>query len=318
MSILLGLAATAGARADVVEVTGFQVNVRERPSRSAAVIVTLPRGEQFELLGRVGRWYHVRMASSGTSGYVHASLVRVIPGAAPVAPQAPATPPASHPVAPPSAPAPAPPPAQEPLAPAPAPRQAEPRPPAAPAPPAAESPQASPIVDSQEREGFWIGLGVGYGSASVSTDEFSGGDREGSATGFLKLGGTLNPQLLVGVESNAWVKSQDDVTLTLGNLAGTVTYYPRPDFGFFVKGGVGLSFVSTEVASGGVDVTVRKTGWGVIAGVGYDWRVGRRISITPCFNFYTGKPGDIRLEGETILSKWKQNVVDFAVGVTFH
>ena len=36
--VLLALVATSAARADVVEVTGWQVNVRERPRRSAPVI----------------------------------------------------------------------------------------------------------------------------------------------------------------------------------------------------------------------------------------------------------------------------------------
>lgn len=57
---------------------------------------------------------------------------------------------------------------------------------------------------AHRREGFWIGFGAGYGSASVSAScDGCSGDREGSFTGFLKLGGTLNPQVLLGVESNA-------------------------------------------------------------------------------------------------------------------
>ncbi len=77
---LLALVGSGVGRADVVEVTGWQVNVRERPSRSAPVIVTLYRGERFALLGRSASWYHVRIASSGRVGFVHASLTRVVPG----------------------------------------------------------------------------------------------------------------------------------------------------------------------------------------------------------------------------------------------
>jgi hypothetical protein len=171
---------------------------------------------------------------------------------------------------------------------------------------------------AHQREGFWIGLGAGYGSASASAScEGCSGDREGSFTGFLKLGGTLNPQLLLGVESNAWVKSEDNVTVTLGAVSGTVTVYPSAASGFFVKGGVGLSYLSTDVSVIGATVNVSKTGWGLIGGLGYDLRVGRKVSITPSFNYYYGKPGDISAAGD-VLPGWSQNILDFALGVTFH
>ena len=65
--------------------------------------------------------------------------------------------------------------------------------------------------NSQERKGFWIGFGAGYGSAmaSASCEGCSGGGRDKGLTGFLKLGGTVNPRVLLGVESNAWTKSVD-------------------------------------------------------------------------------------------------------------
>jgi hypothetical protein len=319
---LLTLAAPGAARADVVEVTGWQVNVRERPSRSAPVIVTLPRGERFALLGQVSSWYHVSMVPSGRPGYVHSSLVRVIPGVTLAAPVSEATPPVARPAAvmplppppPPPPPAPAPTPRAVVVAPAPASKPVYTSPP----PPVPTTAQATSVAEPQQREGFWIGFGGGYGSASVSFRDFPAEDRQGSYTGFLKLGGTLNPQLLLGVESNAWVKSEDDVTLVLGSLAGTVTYYPKATSGFFLKGGIGLSYMSSEIFLDAATVSVSKAGWGLLAGVGYDVRVGQNISITPSFNFYFGEPGEIRHEGVRAFSGWEQNVFDFGVGISFH
>jgi hypothetical protein len=170
----------------------------------------------------------------------------------------------------------------------------------------------------QVREGFWIGFGGGYGSAKGRCDGCDGGGREGSFTGFVKLGGTLNKHVLLGVETNAWIKSQDQVTLTLGNVAGTVTFYPQATAGFFLKGGVGVSYLSTDVQEGSVTTSVNKAGWGVLAGLGYDVRVGRNISITPCVNYFYGQPGDVVVQGETALAGWKQDVIDFGIGITFH
>jgi hypothetical protein len=44
---------------------------------------------------------------------------------------------------------------------------------------------------------------------------------------------------------------------------------------------------------------------------------GRDASLPPSFNYYYGKPGDICVAGETIPG-WSQNVLDFALGITFH
>jgi hypothetical protein len=176
----------------------------------------------------------------------------------------------------------------------------------------------------QERQGFWIGFGGGYGSADVSCDACDNGGREGSFTGFLKLGGTLNKRVLLGVEGNAWVKEQDN--LSLGSFTGTVTFYPQASSGFFLKGGVGVSYIDTAFREESPSTPAR-TGWGVLAGIGYDLRVGRNISITPSVNFYYGQPRDLSFELETFgpletitvkSGGWKQNVIDFGIGITFH
>lgn len=171
----------------------------------------------------------------------------------------------------------------------------------------------------QDRQGFWIGFGGGYGSAFAEADcqDCGGGSREGSFTAFVKLGGTLNQRVLLGVESNAWIKEEEGVTLTLGSATATLTFYPQASSGFFLKGGAGLSYVSTDLSSGTLSVSVSKTGWGVLAGAGYDLRLGRNFSLTPCINYHYGKPGDLSADGET-LPGWKQNVVSFELGITFH
>jgi hypothetical protein len=177
---------------------------------------------------------------------------------------------------------------------------------------------ASSPAWAQERQGFWIGFGLGYGSAYASCDQCVEGDGEGSLTGSLKLGGTLNPHVLLGVEINGWTKDVNDTNLTLGSFTGTVTFYPGETSGFFLKGGVGVSYVDTDFREGSFSASVSKAGLGGLAGIGYDLRVGGNVSLTPSFNFYFGKPGDISLNGETVLSNWKQHVFDFGIGITFH
>lgn len=170
----------------------------------------------------------------------------------------------------------------------------------------------------QERHGFWIALGGGYGSASIDCDGCDASEREGAFTAFFKLGGTLNDQVLLGVEGNGWIKEEGTTTLTLGSVTGTVTLYPQASGGFFLKLGAGASFVDTEERFGSVTVSIDKVGWGVLAGVGYDIRVARNISITPSVNYYFGQEGKITIVGEPALDGFKHDVVDFVVGITFH
>jgi hypothetical protein len=175
---------------------------------------------------------------------------------------------------------------------------------------------AASAAHPQERQGFWIGLGGGYGSAKATCDDCEG-DREGAGAGYLKMGFTLNERLLLGGEFNLWTKSEDDVTLNLYNATATLTFYPKAESGFFLKGGVGASFVDTEFDDGDITADLG-SGLGLLAGVGYDWRLGRNVSVTPAFNYWYGSPGDLVIGGETLATNWKQNVFDITIGVTFH
>src|SRR2546425_5526370 len=56
----------------------------------------------------------------------------------------------------------------------------------------------------QRREGFWIGFGLGYGSANIDCDNCASGARTGGVTAFLKLGGTPSRNVLIGGAINGW------------------------------------------------------------------------------------------------------------------
>src|SRR2546426_8008613 len=50
----------------------------------------------------------------------------------------------------------------------------------------------------QRRDGFWIGFGLGYGSANITCDGCGSGPRTDGITGFLKLGGAPSRNVLLG------------------------------------------------------------------------------------------------------------------------
>ena len=73
---------------------------------------------------------------------------------------------------------------------------------------------------------------------------------------------------------------------------------------------MGLSYLSFDDGSGNLS----KTGWGFTAGLGYDLRVGRNVSISPCFNYIYGNVGDFP-DGT---SGNHGDLFQVALGVTFH
>ena len=166
----------------------------------------------------------------------------------------------------------------------------------------------------QRREGFWIGFGLGYGSANITCDGCGSGSRTEGVTAFLKLGGTPSRNLLIGGAINGWSHPSGGATETMANVTASLYYYPAPRSGLFLTGGLGFSNYNVDTSP-----SYDGTGWGFTAGLGYDIRVGRNVSLTPVANFVYGGVGDLSLSsGGTFATGWKQNVVDFGLGVTFH
>src|SRR2546421_10087845 len=50
----------------------------------------------------------------------------------------------------------------------------------------------------QRRDGFWIGFGLGYGSANITCDNCVDSSSVGGITGFVRLGGAPSRNLLIG------------------------------------------------------------------------------------------------------------------------
>jgi hypothetical protein len=145
---------------------------------------------------------------------------------------------------------------------------------------------------------------MGYGSMGMSCEGCGDIDREGGASGYFKLGGTLRPNILLGVEGNAWRKSEGTLTLTMGNFSGAAYWYPMVTSGLFIKGGVGYSTLRLDDDTVG---DASDSGFGLLAGLGYDVRVGRSLSITPVANWFRGG-----FDGGSA------NVLQFGLGVSSH
>ena len=135
------------------------------------------------------------------------------------------------------------------------------------------------MAAAQEKQGFFFGVGLGYGNLSCD-----GCDSQGGLSGHLRLGGKLNERLLLGVESTGWYKDEDGASVTTGTLTGNAYFYPSPKGGFFAKGGLGLGYAGVSVEGFGSD---SETGFGWQVGAGYDIQVGTKTAITPTVTYFS-------------------------------
>jgi hypothetical protein len=133
----------------------------------------------------------------------------------------------------------------------------------------------------QTRQGWTLGLGVGGGSAAPEGEE-----RKGGAAASFRVGYVFTPQLGAGLESNAWSADVDGDTWTFSVSAAALTFYPAPEQGFFLRGGVGVGSVTVDLGSSFFGSThVSEQGFGVTGGAGYEWRVARTVALAPQVDF---------------------------------
>ncbi len=164
------------------------------------------------------------------------------------------------------------------------------------------------------RQGFWWGIGLGAGSAGLECSGCSS-DREGSGSGYLRMGGTLSPHWLLGGELDAWAKSRSGVDAVMANLAIVASWYPSGSGGFFLKFGLGGIAYQED---GGLN-KLEAMGGSAIVGIGYDIPIGRSTSLTPFFNSIASARSKVRIDGATVSGMERNpNLLQVGLAISFH
>ena len=141
----------------------------------------------------------------------------------------------------------------------------------------------------QDRHGFMMGANLGGGTAAVSASGAGASvssDREGGVAGNFRFGWGVTPHLSLGVESNAWSKTESGTTVSFAVSTLAATYYPSPAAGFYLRAGVGGSSQKLRVdEGGGFFGEASQTGFGFTGGLGYEMRLGRKWSLGPALDY---------------------------------
>ena len=72
-----------------------------------------------------------------------------------------------------------------------------------------------PASTPSTRKGMYVSAALGYGSAGITCDGCSA-NRENGLSGYFRIGGTVNPHLRLGIESDGWAKSIQGVDEKIG------------------------------------------------------------------------------------------------------
>lgn len=170
----------------------------------------------------------------------------------------------------------------------------------------------------QARTGFAVSFGVGGGSAGTTCADCLS-DRQGAPTGYLRLGGAVHPNLIIGGEINGWSKTESDqgfdVTVTIATVNAVAQWYPAPSNGFFVTSGVGLGSMEVKVKAPNFGtLSDRTNGFGYQVGTGYDIRLSPGFSLTPFATYFATAGGKVESSGDKV----NGNVVHFGLGFTWY
>jgi len=170
-----------------------------------------------------------------------------------------------------------------------------------------------------ERHGAWLNFGLGRGSESFRFSNDPSGYSEDIAkpSFWLAAGGTVNPNLRLGGEINAWVNEFNDngehFTQSLVGGLLTAQVFPVRDLGLFVKGGVGISRSGEDISFG---TGTGETGFAYLYGAGYELKLGRNFFLTPMISLmkHTSTNGGPDPDN---LGTLHEKVWTFGVGLTF-
>lgn len=177
-------------------------------------------------------------------------------------------------------------------------------------------PLAAQAQTAPEREGMWLTIGAGAGSARVTCASCRE-ERVGAPSGYLGLGGTISQSVLLGGEMALWIKTDDDLDRLVGALNGVAYLYPDPTRGLYLKGGLGLLRYEVSEEDDPED-TARVTGISLVLGIGYEFAVAPTYAIAPFVNLVASSFGNLKQEGDVLARGVNTTLLQFGLSLTSH
>lgn len=176
------------------------------------------------------------------------------------------------------------------------------------------SAQQSKANMGANRTGQWLGFGLGVGWSRLSC-EVCEANRGASISGYFRVGGTLNPRFLLGLETDGWMRTVEDVDHLMLGVAAELYYYPNPRKRLFYKAGLGIMLYQADDGPG----RITSQAFGPNLGLGYDLPASGSVSFTPFASVFIASLGvDINFNGEQYRADGGLMLLQLGMGVTWH
>ncbi len=152
-------------------------------------------------------------------------------------------------------------------------------------------PGASAWAEDHDRDGWFIGMGYGYGRGVITGSNEQDYSYQNGATPQIRFGHSVGKHFLAGVEYGGWMFEEGDVDFkyrySLQSINAAVTWHPGEMDGywggFYVRAGVGLAWgraveVELEEQEQVASTSLDETGVGLVFQVGYEVWVSRCVT----------------------------------------
>ena len=163
--------------------------------------------------------------------------------------------------------------------------------------------------------GPWLGAGIGTASASVNCDICTG-DRNGGLSGHLSGGFTFGRNLRAGAELAGWLDDTDEVRQRLVLYGASLYWTPAQHASWYLKGGIGLLSYNANTTDDEEDDALGASTGALQLGVGYDFRAGSRLWLTPYANLIVSTSGNLT-SGNTIVTDASFSLMQIGAGITW-
>jgi Outer membrane protein beta-barrel domain len=163
--------------------------------------------------------------------------------------------------------------------------------------------------------GPWLGAGIGTASAAVNCDICTG-DRNGGLSGHLSGGFTLSESLRAGAELAGWLDNTDEVRQRLMLYGASLYWTPTPNASWYLKGGIGMLNYNADTTDDDEDDALGASTGALQLGVGYDFRAGSKLWLSPYANLIVSTSGNMT-SGNTIVTDASFSLMQIGAGITW-
>jgi hypothetical protein len=163
--------------------------------------------------------------------------------------------------------------------------------------------------------GPWLGAGIGTASAAVNC-AICTEDRNGGLSGYLTGGFTFNRSLRAGAELTGWLDNTDEVRQRLLLYGASLYWTPTPTASWYLKGGIGMLNYNADTTDEDEDDALGASTGALQLGVGYDFRAGSRLWLTPYANLIVSTSGNLT-SGNSIVTDASFSLMQVGAGITW-